>query len=126
MSRKYPSWPKQKFFQKSNKILIYLLVHCIIKNFQKILRVDTLLWGCITCGVKIAQWIFGTNRKIFRKSSIIFFNLPITVFFFVAFFCDLPIVKYERKLLDLVSRNFKTSKIHFSQANQQRHRETKM
>ena len=117
MIRKCPIWPKQKFFPKSNKILIYLVVYCIIKNFQNILRVDPLLWECITCGVKIAQWVVGPNRKMFRKSSIIIFNLPITVFFF--FFLDLPIAKYERKLLDPVSRNLKTCKIHFPQTNQQ-------
>ena len=103
MGPKCPNWPKQEFILK---IFVYLFVHFIIQNFQKILRADPKLWGCIIFGIKTTHC--PKQKKIFRKSSRIFF--------------DLPIVKYERKLLDPISRKLKTCEIHLPQTNGQRDR----
>ena len=64
-----------------------------------------------------SKWLIGPNRNFFRKSSNIFW------IYLLLSFCYLSIAKYERKLLDRISRKLKTCTIHLPQTNGERDRD---
>ena len=72
-----PFAPNDNFFRKtSNMISMYLLIHFIVQNFKKILRLDPNLWACTIFRPKMAHLPYMR----FQKNHWYNFHVPLGYF----------------------------------------------
>ena len=72
-----PFAPNDNFFRKtSNMISMYLLIHFIVQNFKKILRLDPNLWACTIFRPKMAHLPYVR----FQKNHWYNFHVPLGYF----------------------------------------------